>query len=224
MAMSRKENPPFGRGETFYGQSPTPAIVATNLGGPQMEGKVWVFEDLNYNATPFVPGAKPARTNEYVECRIVRNVSLINLLPMRLVSFAVPPYTNSTSDTDLYGSAVDGYTTTSGQFAAGVVDEWLPAAGVAPNDLFWIVTKGPTQVLTPLDAGADNVFTIGQVVAALTAATSQATTAGRVYPQDLTGATSLLGNQVMNAIGRALSAATTANTGAALLVDLKMTF
>jgi len=75
-------------------------------------------------------------------------------------------------------------------------------------------------VLTALDGGADNVFNVNDVIVALTAATSQATTAGRVAPQVLTGATALLGNQVQNRLGRAMSAKTTANTNNSLLVNI----
>lgn len=207
--MARNEAPPFPRGQTFYNGA---TINTSDLGGQNLEGKEWEFEDIDLSQT----GAKPARTNRTVRCRCVRNVSGINLLPKRVVS-----YQTGGTDGRYAVGRVDGYTTTVAQRAAGVVDEWLPAAGVVNNDLFWIVVEGPTKVLTDLAGGANNVHTIGELVTALTAATSQATTAGRVQPQDLTGATQLLGNQVLNVIGRALSAATTANTGADLLVDMQ---
>ena len=77
------------------------------------------------------------------------------------------------------------------------------------------------MVTTDLAGGANDVINIGDVLTALTAATSGATTAGRVKPQSLAGATSVLGLEIMNMIGRAMSAATTANTGANLLVDIR---
>lgn len=79
---------------------------------------------------------------------------------------------------------------------------------------------GPTLVLNDIASGAGTVIAERDVLVALTAATSQATTAGRVAVQDLTGATALLGNAVQNAFGRALSARTTAETNSSVLVDL----
>ena len=105
------------------------------------------------------------------------------------------------------------------------VDEFLPSAGVAVNDLFWIVMQGPAIVLTGIACDAGNVITEGDRVVAATGATSQATTAGRVRTHDQDTAAnstgSALANQIFNAIGAALSAKTTANTNADLLVDVK---
>lgn len=70
---------------------------------------------------------------------------------------------------------------------------------------------------TSLAADATNLLPVGTILVALTAATSGSTTSGRPAPQDLTGATALLGNQIQNQIGTALSAKTTANTNADVL-------
>jgi hypothetical protein len=208
--MARDDPPPFGRGETFYNGA---TIDPANLGGSQWEGKTWVFEDVDY--TPGTAGAKPSRSGRYVKCMAVRNVSGIALLAKRLVTL-------QTAGTDgrFFLGRVDGYATlTAAQ--AYPVDEFLPAAGVPNNDMFWIVVDGPAKVLTDLAGAATNVFAVGGAIVALTAATSQATTAGRVAPQDLTGATSILGNQIQNKIGYALSARTTGNTNADLLIDVR---
>ncbi len=203
--MARNENPPFGRGQTFYNGG---TIDSANLGGLNLEGKEWLFEDMDYSSQAL----GVARTNRYVLCRCVRNVAAAALLPKRLASYQ--------ATAGNYTQRVDGYATTTAARVAGVVDEWLPAAGVPVNDLFWIVIEGPTLVITDLAGGANNVWNIGDVAVALTAATSGATTAGRPAPQDLTGATALLGNQIQNHLGRALSAKTTANTNADLLMDV----
>lgn len=197
--MARNENPPFDRGAT-YG-------TTTLTDGAQYEGHEWVFEDLDYS----VQGAKPARTNRYVRCRIVRNVAAAALLPGRLARFI--------KTAGNYGAQVDGYTATTAE-RGYPIDEWLPAAGVAVNDLFWIVVDGPAAVKTDLAGGANNVINVGDVLVALTGATSGATTAGRVAPQDLTGATALLANQQQNRIGYALTARTTGNTDASVLVEV----
>jgi hypothetical protein len=225
--MARNENPPFGRGETFYNggtiTADTTQTGSAKYGGAQMEGKEWDFEDISYNVTGQV-GAKPNRTNRLVRCRICRNVSGINLLPSRLANFCLAGTSPALNGGQDFGSQVDGYASTTAQFVAGVIDEWLPAAGVPPDDLFWLVVRGPTTVLTDLAGGVNNLIAIGDVLVALTAATSQATTAGRVGEQVLTGATSPLALQAMNYIGRALSAATTANTNALLLVEIRQLY
>ncbi len=205
--MSRHENPPFARGETFYNGG---TIDSNNLGGVNLEGKIYEFEDDDlYNAG--LPGARPARSGRLVKCMIVRNVAAIALLPKRLVTL-------KKTGTKYLGQ-IDGYVTTTAD-RCYPLDEFLPAAGVPINDLCYIVIEGPATVLTDL-AGADNDnFAVGGVVVGLTAATSGCTTAGRPAPQDLTGATALLGAQIQNRIGRALSAKTTANTNADLLIDV----
>lgn len=203
--MARKENPPFPRGQTFYNGG---TIDSNNLGGANLEGTVWEFEDIDYSTAPF-----KQRSGRLVKCMIVRNVAAAALLPKRLVSF------KQSAGSPFVGQ-VDGYTTTTA--AEGYpVDEFLPAAGVPVNDLFYIVIDGPAKVLTDLAGGANNVVNVAGAVVALTAATSGATTAGRVAPQDLTGATALLANQVQNRVGRAMSAVTTSNTNNDLLVDVR---
>jgi hypothetical protein len=199
--MARNEAPPFGRGETFYNGS---TIDSGDLQGVNLEGKEWVFEDIN-------PTTGVQRSAKYVRCRVVRNTAAIALLPKRVVSFE--------ADGLEYGCRVDGYSTTTA--AEGFpLDEFLPTAGLAINDLGWIVIEGPATVLTDIAAAAGNVVSVGGWVVALTGATSGATTSGHVAAQVLTGATALLAAQVQNRIGRALSAKTTANTNADILIDV----
>lgn len=201
--MARDEAPPFERGQTFYGGG---TIDSNNL-DPSLEGKEWVFDDLDLTVT----GAKTKRSGKKVRCRCVRNVGAAALLPKRLVSFVAGT---------TYGKRVDGYADTTAE-EAYPVDEFLPAAGVPVNDLFWIVVEGPATVLTDLAGADNNVINAGGVIVALTGATSGATTAGRVAPQDLTGATAVLAKQIQNRIGVALSSKTTANTNADLLIEVK---
>lgn len=205
--MAKRENPPFPRGSTWYDGN---TIDSNDLGGVNLEGTLWEFEDVDLSAT----GAKSLRTNRPVICMIVRNVAAAALLPKRLV-------TMKTTSGLTYTGQVDGYADTTAEAPAFPVDEWLPSAGVPVNDLFYVVVEGPAMVLTDIASGANNVHSIGAYVVALTAATSGATTAGRVAPQDLTGATAVLGGQILGALGRALSARTTANTNSDLLIDVR---
>ena len=201
--MSRDENPPFGRGETFYNGD---TIDANDLGGLHLEGKEWVFNDED-------PTTDTTRSNKYVTCRVVRNTSGIALLPKRIAAFEV-----DATNPDEWGRRVAGYTTVTDE-EGYPIDEYLPAAGVPDNDLFYVVVRGPAVVLTAL-TDFNPAIGGGDWLAAITAATSQATTAGRVTNHDISGATSVLANAIMNRIGRALSAATTANTNTDLLIEV----
>src|SRR5271154_5110368 len=159
MLGARDENPPFGRGETFYGIQPAVAIDPLNLGGQQMEGKIWEFEDLNFATTP---GSKTNRSNRPVKCMIVRNAAAIPLLPMRLCSLQ-----KAGTDGRYFLGRIDGYTTTQGQ-EGYPLDEWLPAAGLQPNDLGWLVVDGPAMCL--YDLAGTTAINVGDIVMALTAA------------------------------------------------------
>lgn len=196
--MSRQGQPPLTRGNT------------STDGVAGFAGTVWTFEDIDLSTS--YASARVKRTNQRVQCRLVKNSSGIALLPKRGVT-----YKAGTNQTE-----VDGYVRTTSAECAGIVDEWLPAAGVANGDYFWIVVQGPTMVLSSLAGNSENVITERDPLVALTAATSQATTAGRFVTQDLTGATQILANAVQNAIGRALSAKTTAQTNGDILVDMNL--
>jgi hypothetical protein len=205
--MARNENPPFGLGETFSNNFATSGSTAD---GTQYEGKEYVFEDND-------PVAKLSRTNQYKRVRIVRNISAGNLLPKRLVQFGLTPNSNGA-----YGGQVDGYAFNAAQ-RCYPVDEFLPAAGVEPNDLFYIVVDGPAVILTDLATLNPNIA-VGDNLVNQTGATSGATTAGRLINQNTAnltnGATSVLANQIQNLIGRAMSAATTNQTNTGILVQV----
>ena len=195
--MARNENPPFGRGETYFS-----GVGATTTDPQGIIGKEWVFEDNN-------PNTKAVRSNKSVRCRAVRNSSGIALLPRRIAQFSLTAGS--------FSHEVTGYTTTTAQ-RGYLIDEFLPATGVANNDVFWIVIEGPAEGITDL-ATADTIA-IGDKLVALTAATSQATTAGRLDQAVFTGATTPLADQILHYIGHAMSATTSANTNTALLIDV----
>lgn len=196
--MARDENPPFPRGSTYFGGDST--LIDANVGS-HLEGTEWVFEDND-------PASMTQRTNRKVTCRIVRNKAATALLPKRLAALK-----------DGQGGQIDGYARTTA--ARGYpIDEYLPAAGVAVNDLCYIVVKGPAVVKTSLAGGASNNFAVLDNLVAATAATSGATTAGRVEKQDLTGATQPLADQIQNKVGAACTARTTNNTDSDVLVDV----
>jgi hypothetical protein len=195
--MARDENPPFGRGETWYNGG-----TATTSDPTAVVGKEWVFEDIN-------PNTKAVRSNKHVKCRAVRNNSGISLLPRRIAQFSLTAGS--------FSHEVTGYTTTVAQ-RGYLVDEFLPSTGVPDKDVFWIVIEGPAEGISDL-ATADTIA-VGDKLVALTAITSQATTAGRVDLIDLTGATSVLANQILHYLGHAMSALTSGNTNTAILIDV----
>lgn len=203
--MARNENPPIQRGE----------YESTSGAFDHLIGKEWEFEDLNHSASG---GTKPARTNRGVVCRLVKNGAGAALLPKRIARF-------KTGNGPDYGAIVDGYTRTTAE-RGYPVDEFLPSTGVPDGAYFWIVVEGPATVLTPLAGSEFNGdVTEGTRLVALTAATSGATTSGRVAVENFTASTqtadySFAHNNLANMIGRALSAKTTGNTNADLLLEV----
>lgn len=195
------------RGFTYLsGPNRTPDSTATT--SVAIEGIRKVFKDLNYsNTSPSNTSAKSPRSGGEVTCILVRNKSGVALLPGRLCVWK----------SGKEGLQVDGYTTTTYAKPAGVVDEWLPSTGVAANDLFWLVVKGPCLVKKSLDG---NTLTQDDYVVAITAATSQSTTAGRITSLIATSNATDALSMALNRIGLAMS--TSATTGADILtyVDL----
>lgn len=194
---------PFPIGSTFQGGN-------TSLDGSHLEGKEYQVEDRDFSVSGSTPNA--LRSNRIRTLRVVKNVSGITILPKRYARY------KRTAGTYLF-SQVDGYGTVTGDAPGSPVDEFL-TAGCPANDWCYVCLEGPAAFLTDLAGGASNVINVNDVIVGLTAATSQATTAGRVASQDLTGATAVLGVQILGAIGRALSAKTTGNTNADILVDV----
>lgn len=189
--MSLFVDPPFSLGQTLG--------VSSTADGTGWVGAVKVFPDVN-------PTTGQIRSNRVKTCIAVRNASGAALLPKRVVRFA-----RDTAGTAAF-SAVDGYSAVSNNEIVGVVDEHLPASGVAANDVFWVVVKGPTEVAHALSGAG---IAVGDRLSAITAATTGATTAGRVTPSAVGAATTGSDNAGLGVIGYACSAGTT--TGAAIL-------
>ncbi len=203
--MSHQESLPFARGTTFFDGGTT-----DTTSGRQLEGREYDVPDVDPRSTG--TGSATYRTSRMVRVRIVRNKTGFALLPKKLVSFG----TEAGKST---GQA-NGHVRLTADPVQGVVDEYLPSAGCPDGDLCYVVVAGPALCLPDLAAGANNVLPVETRVVSLTAATSGATTAGRIAPQDITGATSLLANQIQNCVGKVLTARTTANTTSDVLVDV----
>lgn len=197
---------PFDVGKTFYGGG---TIDATALGGEHLLGKEYLVPDDN-------PSNGKSRTGRLRKLRIVRNTSGAALLPKRLVSFSTVA--------GEFGGYVDGYADVINE-RSFPVDEYLAAAGVPDDDLFYIVIEGPAVVKTSLAGDAQNNIALGDIVVAATAVTSGATTSGRCEKAVISGATTGAVNEdhlraIQRAIGRAMTARTTANTDNDILIDV----
>ena len=148
--MARDENPPFGLGETFF-QGNTP----TTTDGNHILGKVWVFEDIDLTASGSGGTMKPKRTNHARRMMAVRNTTGSALLPKRLGKI------KNDGTSYEFGQEIDGYADAVTEIGYPI-DEFLPAAGVADDDICWVCVGGPATVTT--DASGDTNISIGAAV------------------------------------------------------------
>lgn len=207
--MSLQVDPPFGLGQTLFSLGAAESTVRNDSFhglqsaagyGDNWTGCVKEFTDVN-------PATGLLRTNRRKVCVAVKNVSAGVLLPKRVVSF-------NTAAGKLF-SEVNGYSRLTNEERVAVVDEHLPPSGVAVNDVFWVTVDGPTEVSAAVSGTA---IAAGDRLAAITAATSGATVAGRVTPSAFSSATDVGG-----AIGYAVSAGTTSD-GSAVLALIQTRF
>jgi hypothetical protein len=185
------------RGKTYHAGTPTSIGRSVELEGTEVKFR----DDVKSGSGP-----TSLRSGRFTTCKLVRNVSGFALAPKRLVSWAA----------GYRGTRVDGYVAATAGEVAGVVDDRLPVAGAADDDLFYIMVKGPGLCVNDLGTGA-SAISDGAFLVALTAVTTGAVTAGRIA----SGNAATLGH-IQNSIGRAMSATTSANTGANVLVDLQI--
>jgi len=202
--MGLQSDPPFVLGQTLGLLEPNDSLY--NLPSAANYGDNWVgvvkeFTDVN-------PITGVIRSNRRKVCVAVKNTSAGALLPKRVVRFAG-------TGVALFGAA-DGYAAVANEELVGVVDEFLPAAGVPVGDVFWLTVEGPTEVALAL-SGTD--VAVRDRLAVATAATSGATTAGRVTVSPLSASTAGGNNNGIGVIGYAASAGAT--TGSNVLAFLK---
>jgi len=211
--MGLQVDPPFGLGQTFFQLASGEVLkndsfhgltgISNATYGDNWLGVVKEFTDAN-------PITGVLRTNRRKVCVAVKNTSGAALLPKRVVVF------NLAAGKLL--SEVNGYSSFTNEERVGVVDEFLPSTGVVANDIFWVTIDGPTEVAHAL-SGSE--IAAGGRVAAITAVTSGATTAGRVTPSGYTGAGGGA-TEARGILGYALSAGAT--NGASPLCLIKSPF
>lgn len=207
-------SPPFGLGETLKGTDEDGNLINTHV-----LGQVYVFP------APPATGSKKRPTGRPIVAVALRNVSGFTLLGKRLAS--------------LYDSAgyhhleaVDGYSIATAELNAIPVDGYLPSSGVADDDIFWGIIDGPCPMLAPhsADGFAGVDIAVGaDLIAATENTTNGNSTAGRVGNLSFVAATAgntsaaLRGyNMARGFIGTALSARSTGETGAEILVNVRI--
>lgn len=210
---------PFPRGTTAL-QNLGQTLTATDAN--HLEGREFEVLDWDMSTNP-----RTLRSYRKVRLRVVRNNSGAALPPKRLAVLARDAAKNISSATATAG--VSGTTQVAGLARNNTVkgypiDEWLPDAGVPDKDLFYIVVKGPAVVKTSV-ANYTSAIAAGDVLySALTAATSAVTngitTGGRVNEILDVASTDITAGQLVNRLGRALSANATNTTDSNLLVDV----
>lgn len=197
--MDKASNLPFALGTTLNDEDADGNYTKTEL-----EGVVVEVEDRNWNSNPAT-----YRSGKRRKLMIVRNNSGISLLPKRLAAIT---YTVGKQ------ARTPGYTTVTA--AKGFpIDEFLPSTGVADKRLYYVCIEGPALCKMPLSNLSADVA-VGDKLVAITGATSQCTTSGRITAIDLTGATILLADQIRNEVGQAMSTKLTNNTNDDILVDI----
>jgi hypothetical protein len=200
-------------GQTLYNGT---TIDTARLKGLNLEGQTKDFEDIQWDSAE---SAKPTRTGSApgrkVRRMLVRNMSGITLYGKRLV--VLNPLTKR----------IEGFATTTAQLCFPL-DEFLGSAGLPHGDMGWIVISGPAIVRTLMTGQTANIAAGDLIVAATSSAASTAagTTGvpGRPDSISITALTTAAQglavlNHARNAF-TALSAATTGQTNADLLVDV----
>lgn len=126
---------PFERGTTGYAGRGTPD--ASNLLFSNQIGQIRVVPDVN-------PDTGVQNSGLQVTMMLCRNVIGSALLPGQAVLFSATEIGNTGATVTQTGSP---------NVFFGIVDEYLPAAGVPDDDVFWLVIKGPTTALITSSAG-----------------------------------------------------------------------
>ena len=187
-------DPGFGRGQTLG--ITVKLYEAENGDGSTVIGTRKEFRDES-------PKTGQLFSNRPVECVAVKNVSGGALLPGQVVKFKAASTSGQFSG-GILGEVDATATTTNATPAAnglvGVVDEYLPTAGVADKEVFWLVTRGPSTVVklsTSVSAGAayGTSATAGEAAAHTAGTTTllgyaletSATTSGRILVRTTAG-------------------------------------
>lgn len=170
-----------------------------NAGLPTIDDKSCKnLEGMEYVIRDCSPNYPSEEAGLIRRVRLVRNplALALTVLPGRLVVL----------DPATYFRSILGYATADAE-QSYPVDEFLPAGGVLPGDLFYVTTGGPAKVTLP--AASPPTVAVGSNVVAALAAARTTSTGGRIKLADYTAGATLPDN-IRNAM-IALQASAVAN-------------
>lgn len=218
MSMAKLDSCPFELGTTLKGTD-----ADGNLINGEVLGRKYTFNSIT-TTTPS-SGVRKLHTAEPLTVMALRNRSGVTLYGKRWATLDVAT-AGLTGVTD-----VKGYADVLAEGHCVLIDEFIATNGVADKDIFWGVVEGVATTLTSETGagfnGAD-IAVSGDLVAATAASSTGAATGGRVTNVSFTNATA--GNSsngydgyrmAMNHLGTALSARTTGETSADLLMRVR---
>lgn len=201
--------PPMQLGQVLDGKD-----ADGNLTNEDKLGIIHTFPAETFTGGP--TRSKTVKTGKAIVAVLIRNTSGGALLGKRLGQLDRTAGYAMTKN-------VDGYSTTNNNRGVVLIDPYLPAAGVADDDIFWGIIGGPAPCLVPLaGAGFNGDIAVNAALVAATGTTTGATTSGRVSNfTAITADTTLAAQIAMGLLGRAMSARTTGETtaGTDILVD-----
>lgn len=202
--------PPMDLGETLKGKD-----ADGNLINGEKLGMVYTFPASRLTSN--IRGNKARLTGRQITAILLRNESGFTMLGKRVAKV---------KESGGYGDfeAVDGYCAVKADAHLVFIDPNLPATGIADDDIFWGILRGPTIVLSPFEAGGfDKAIAAGDPLVGATGSTTGTSGVGRVSVGGVLAGGSLAGTdayaQARNNLGRALSARTTGETNADILVE-----
>jgi hypothetical protein len=209
----KTESPPFPLGESYKGTDDAGNVINT-----EWLGQTFIHTFRNTGVA--IRGNKNPNTNAPIRAVALRNTYGAALLPKRLVRRDL-----TAGYAGLHKAAF--YNATLNNALVVMVDPYLPTAGVANNDIFWGILGGAVTALTPtVNTAFNGDIAVGGLLVAATAANSTTTIAGRVANRTITNATDAQGAQdgAAGIIGWALSARTTENTNADILIFMNRNY
>lgn len=202
-----------------------PMLLGQTLTGTDSDGNLinghWLGQEFVFPASASAAGQlrgqKGRLTGRTIRARLVRNVAGFAVLGKRVVKFVE---SGGYSDFE----TIDGYCAVKADAHLAFSDPNLPSAGCADDDIMWVIIEGPTTVLSPFEAGGfDKAIAAGDPLVGATGSTTGTSGVGRVSVGGVLAGGSLAAtdafNHARNNLGRALSARTTGETNAEILVD-----
>lgn len=218
MSFAKLDSCPFELGKTLKGTD-----ADGNLINVEVLGREYTFN--NIQTTSPTGGVRGNYTGEPLRVIALRNRSGVTLYGKR---HAVLDYTTAGT---VGVTDVKGYANTLAQGPVVLIDDNLATAGVADKDIFWGIVEGCALTLTSETGagfGGADIAVGNDLVAATAASSTGSTTGGRVANVTFTNATA--GNSsngydgyrmALNHLGTALSARTTGETSADLLIRVR---